>query len=156
RRGGASRPRGADPARPPRDRRGRRRARADAVLGGRLLRHRRDAPRRRRLLGAPVVTAGVGIGLFGTEPVAPMVELVRTAEELGFANAWIGDSQNLWRDAYVTLGAAAAVTDRIVLGTGVTNAVTRHVSVLASAWASLAELAPARVAFAIGTGDSSL
>ena len=100
--------------------------------------------------------ASVGVGLFGTEPVARMVELVRVAEELGFRNAWIGDSQTIWRDAYVTLAAAAVATDRIVLGTGVTNAVTRHVSVLASAWASLAELAPGRVACAIGTGDSSL
>ena len=100
--------------------------------------------------------ASVGVGLFGTEPVDRMVELVRVAEELGFRNAWIGDSQTIWRDAYVTLAAAAVATDRIVLGTGVTNAVTRHVSVLASAWASLAELAPGRVACAIGTGDSSL
>ena len=98
----------------------------------------------------------VGIGLFGTEPVARMARLVGVAEELGFGNAWIGDSQNIWREAYVTLGAAAVATDRIVLGTGVTNAITRHVSVLASAWASLAELAPGRVAFAVGTGDSSL
>jgi len=98
----------------------------------------------------------LGVGLFGTEPVARMVELAQLAEELGFATAWIGDSQNLWRDAYVTLGAAAAATTSIGLGTGVTNAVTRHPSVLASAWTSLAELAPGRMRFAIGTGDSSL
>jgi 5,10-methylenetetrahydromethanopterin reductase len=103
-----------------------------------------------------VNTAELGVGLFGTEPVDRMVELTRLAEELGFASAWIGDSQNLWRDAYVTLGAAATATSRIGLGTGVTNSVTRHVSVLASAWTSLAELAPGRVHFAIGTGDSSL
>ncbi len=98
----------------------------------------------------------IGIGLFGTEPVARMVESIVQAEELGFASAWIGDSQNIWRDAYVTLGAAAMATHSIGLGTGVTNAVTRHVSALASAWASLAELATGRLAFGIGTGDSSL
>lgn len=102
------------------------------------------------------MTPSLGVGLFGTEPVARMVELAQLAEELGFENAWIGDSQNIWRDAYVTLGASAAATSRVVLGTGVTNAVTRHVSVLASAWATLAELAPERMVFAIGTGDSSL
>jgi 5,10-methylenetetrahydromethanopterin reductase len=102
------------------------------------------------------MTPSVSVGLFGTEPVARMVELAQATESLGFAGAWIGDSQNLWRDAYVTLGAAAAATSTLRLGTGVTNAVTRHASVTASAWASLAELAPGRVAFAIGTGDSSL
>ncbi len=102
------------------------------------------------------MTPSVSVGLFGTEPVARMVELAQAAESLGFAGAWIGDSQNLWRDAYVTLGAAAAATSTLRLGTGVTNAVTRHPSVTASAWASVAELAPGRVAFAIGTGDSSL
>ena len=100
--------------------------------------------------------AGIGVGLFGTEPVGRTAELVGLAEELGFENVWIGDSQNIWRDAYVTLGAVAAATERIILGTGVTNAVTRHFSVIASAWATLSELAPGRVAFAIGTGDSSL
>jgi 5,10-methylenetetrahydromethanopterin reductase len=98
----------------------------------------------------------LGVGLFGTEPVASTVELTRLCEQLGFANAWFGDSQNMWREAYVTLGAAAISTSRITLGTGVTNAVTRHPSVLACAWASVAELAPGRAVFAIGTGDSSL
>lgn len=98
----------------------------------------------------------LGVGLFGTEPVPQMGELVRLAEDLGFANAWIGDSQNIWRDTYVILAAAALQTRRIGIGTGVTNPVTRHVSVTASAWASVAELAPGRTAFVIGTGDSSL
>lgn len=102
------------------------------------------------------MTAPVSVGLFGTEPVARMVELAQATESLGFAGAWIGDSQNLWREAYVTLGAAATATSTLRLGTGVTNAVTRHASVLASAWASLTELAPERMVFAIGTGDSSL
>ncbi|HEV7641509.1 MAG TPA: LLM class flavin-dependent oxidoreductase [Gaiellaceae bacterium] len=98
----------------------------------------------------------LGVGLFGTEPAARMVELALCAETCGFETAWMGDSQNIWREAYVTLGAAAPATSTLQLGTGVTNAVTRHPSVLASAWATLAELAPGRVAFAIGTGDSSL
>jgi 5,10-methylenetetrahydromethanopterin reductase len=85
-----------------------------------------------------------------------MVELTRLAEDLGFDRAWVGDSQNIWREAYVTLGAIAQATERIGLGTGVTNAVTRHPSVLASAWATLSELAPGRVAIGVGTGDSSL
>ncbi len=54
------------------------------------------------------------------------------------------------------MGAAAVGTEKIIFGTGVTNAVTRHPSVLASTWATLAEFTNGRVALGIGTGDSSL
>ncbi len=54
------------------------------------------------------------------------------------------------------MGAAAVGTTRIIFGTGVTNAVTRHPSLLASTWATLAEFTNGRVALGIGTGDSSL
>ena len=97
-----------------------------------------------------------GVGLFPTEPVGTMREYVRLAESLGYEHAWFGDSQNIWRESSVTMGAAAVGTSRIVLGTGVTNAVTRHRSLLASTWATLAEFTGGRVALGIGTGDSSL
>lgn len=98
----------------------------------------------------------MGVGLFPTEPVARMRQLVVRAEDLGYDNVWVGDSQNIWRDSSVTLGAAAPATSRIVLGTGVTNPATRHRSLLASTWASLHELTAGRVALGIGVGDSSL
>lgn len=97
-----------------------------------------------------------GVGLFPTEPPHRMRELVHLAESLGYDNVWFGDSQNIWRDAYVTMAAAAVGTERLIFGTGVTNAVTRHRSVLASTWATLSELTAGRVALGIGTGDSSL
>lgn len=97
-----------------------------------------------------------GVGLFPTEPVGAMREYVHLAESLGYDNVWIGDSQNIWRESTTVLGAAAVDTTRIVLGTGVTNAVTRHQSLLASSWATLAEYTGNRVALGIGTGDSSL
>src|SRR5882757_2108289 len=105
--------------------------------------------------GRPVMVSK-GVGLFPTEPVEQIREYVRLAEELGYEHAWIGDSQNIWRESSVTMGAAAVGTERIVLGTGVTNAVTRHRSLLASHWATLAEYTGGRVALGIGTGDSSL
>ncbi|MQA93578.1 MAG: LLM class flavin-dependent oxidoreductase [Streptosporangiales bacterium] len=97
-----------------------------------------------------------GVGLFPTESPAVMREYTHLAERLGYDNVWFGDSQNIWRESSVTMGAAAVGTDRIVFGTGVTNAVTRHRSVLASSWATLSELTGGRVALGIGTGDSSL
>lgn len=97
-----------------------------------------------------------GVGLFPTEPVGVIRDYTLLAESLGYANVWFGDSQNIWREASVTMGAAAVGTERVVLGSGVTNAVTRHRSLLASTWATLAEQTGGRAALGIGTGDSSL
>lgn len=97
-----------------------------------------------------------GVGLFPTEPVGTMCEYVRLSESLGYDNVWFGDSQNIWRESSTVMGAAAVGTERIIFGTGVTNAVTRHQPLLASTWATLAEYTGGRVALGIGTGDSSL
>ncbi|MGV9802565.1 LLM class flavin-dependent oxidoreductase [Mycobacterium sp. NPDC003449] len=97
-----------------------------------------------------------GVGLFPTEPVGTMCEYVRLSESLGYDNVWFGDSQNIWRESSTVMGAAAVGTERIVFGTGVTNSVTRHQSLLASTWATLSEFTGGRVALGIGTGDSSL
>ncbi|WP_028921870.1 LLM class flavin-dependent oxidoreductase [Pseudonocardia acaciae] len=97
-----------------------------------------------------------GVGLFATEPVAAMREYVRLCEGLGYDNVWFGDSQNIWRESTAVMAASAVGTDRIVFGTGVTNALTRHRSVLASSWATLSELTGGRAVLGIGTGDSSL
>lgn len=98
----------------------------------------------------------IGVGLFPTESPARMRTLAHLAESLGYDNLWFGDSQNIWREVHVTMGASAVGTERIVFGTGVTNAVTRHLSVNAAAWATLWELTSGRVIVGIGAGDSSL
>lgn len=97
-----------------------------------------------------------GVGLFPTESPNRLRELTHLAEELGYEDVWFGDSQNIWREAYTTMGAAAVGTSRVGFGTGVTNGITRHPSVLASTWATLHELTDGRVSLGIGTGDSSL
>ena len=97
-----------------------------------------------------------GIGLFPTEAPQRMVTLVKLAEELGFSCAYIGDSQMIWREAYVILGAAAMVTSRIKLATGVTNPITRDLGVLAAAAVTLHELVGDRLLLGIGAGDSSV
>ena len=97
-----------------------------------------------------------GVGLFPTEPLPAMVELARLAETLGYGHVWIGDSHLIWREAYVTLAAAAAATGRVVLGTSVTNLVTRDPAVVASAFATLHEAWPGRVILGAGLGDSAV
>src|SRR5690606_9795710 len=62
----------------------------------------------------------------------------------------------LWRDPWVVLGAAAPRTSRIMLGTNVTNPLTRHASVTASAAAAVDEMCAGRFVLGIGSGDSSV
>ena len=77
------------------------------------------------------------------------------AEAAGFDSVWVPDSQLLWRDTFVTLALVAASTRRIALATGVTNLVTRHVTVVASAARTVQELAPGRFTLALGAGRSA-
>lgn len=97
-----------------------------------------------------------GVGLFPTEPPSRMLELIKLAEDAGFSTAYIGDSQMIWREPYVLLGAAAVVTRHITLATGVTNPITRDLGVIAAAWASLHEMIGDRLRLGIGSGDSSV
>src|SRR5699024_5203640 len=97
-----------------------------------------------------------GIGLFPTESVDVMRSYVQLCERLGYDSVWFGDSQNIWRESSLTMGAAAVVTERIHFGSGVTNASTRQPSVIASFWAALNEYTGGRARLGIGTGDSSL
>ena len=97
-----------------------------------------------------------GVGLFPIEPLPRMLTLTKLAEEVGFACAYIGDSQMIWREPYVILGAAAMVTKHITLATGVTNPITRDLGVLAASWITLRETVGDRLLIGIGAGDSSV
>ena len=66
------------------------------------------------------------------------------------------DSQNLAGDAYVALTLAATQTTRLGLGTGVTNSVTRHPAVTASAAMAVQGISDGRMVLGIGRGDSAL
>ena len=95
------------------------------------------------------------IGILASQPLPVIVEQVRLAEALGFDTAWIADTHLVCRELWVVLTACAAATSRIRLGPGIAVPHTRHVSVTASAIATLYELAPGRVVLGIGTGGSA-
>jgi 5,10-methylenetetrahydromethanopterin reductase len=97
-----------------------------------------------------------GVGLFPIESLPRMLTLTKLAEEVGFSCAYIGDSQMIWREPYVILGAAAMVTKHITLATGVTNPITRDLGVLAASWITLRETVGDRLLIGIGAGDSSV
>ncbi len=80
----------------------------------------------------------------------------RLAEEMGFDYVGIADSQSLARELYVTLGVVASSTQRVILGPTVSNPLTRHPAVAASAIASINELSKGRAFLGIGSGDSAV
>src|SRR5436190_18622875 len=79
--------------------------------------------------------------------------LTRQAEAAGFEYGWLFDSHVLWRDAYPLLTLIAQATERLRLGTCVTNPATREPSVTASLLAVLDELSGGRMDLGIGRGD---
>jgi 5,10-methylenetetrahydromethanopterin reductase len=93
----------------------------------------------------------VGAGLPGMA-----AKQAERAEAAGYDGLVLVDSQNLAGDPYVALTVAAHATDRLKLGTGVTNPVTRHPAVTAAAIASVQGESGGRALLGIGRGDSAL
>ena len=98
----------------------------------------------------------LGLAMWGAEPVQTLAANAALAEQVGFESAWIIDSQLLCREVYVSLAACLMRTTNLRVATGVTQPATRHLSVVASAAATLHEMAPGRVMLGFGTGFSSL
>jgi len=82
-------------------------------------------------------------------------KLARLAERSGFAYGWVFDSHVLWKEPYVLLTLMAQATERMRLGTCVTNPATREPSVTASTLAVLQILTKGRMDLGIGRGDSA-
>ena len=105
----------------------------------------------------------IGYALSSEEHDAPsLVANARAAEEAGFAFALISDHFHPWIErhtespfVWTVLGAIAQVTDRLVLGTGVTCPIGRiHPAIIAQAAATTATLLPGRFVLGVGTGEN--
>ena len=88
-------------------------------------------------------------------PPARSVALMQQAEAAGFSCGWVFDSHVLWQDPYALLTLMAAGTERLRLGTCVTNPAVRDLTVTASSLATLNLISGGRMALGIGRGDSS-
>jgi probable F420-dependent oxidoreductase len=84
-----------------------------------------------------------------------IVSLTRQAESAGFSYAWIFDSHVIWKEPFPLLTLMAANTQRMKLGTCVTNPAVRDVTVSASLFATLNLASQGRMQLGIGRGDSS-
>jgi 5,10-methylenetetrahydromethanopterin reductase len=90
-------------------------------------------------------------------PVAgESARLAAEVETEGWDGLLFADSQNLQAEVFVELALAVRATERLRLGTGVTNPVTRHAAVTASAAATLQAESGGRIVLGVGRGDSSL
>jgi coenzyme F420-dependent glucose-6-phosphate dehydrogenase len=98
------------------------------------------------------------------EQFAPtrLLEFVQRAEARGFETSGVSDHLQPWRHngghapaVLPWLGAAAATTDTIALGTSVLTPTMRyHPAIVAQAFATLACLAPGRIFLGVGTGEA--
>src|SRR5262252_1521696 len=96
-----------------------------------------------------------GVTFMTDPPASETVARTVLAEQNGFSHAWTWDSHVLWQDPYPIFALMAAGTERIHLGTCVTNPVTRDPTVTASAMATLNEISGGRMEMGIGRGDSA-
>lgn len=85
-----------------------------------------------------------------------IVKVARDLEDCGWDGLCVVDSQNLSGDPYVSLAMAATVTERLGLGTAVTNSVTRVAAATATAIVSVDRVSSGRALLGIGRGDSAL
>jgi probable F420-dependent oxidoreductase len=97
----------------------------------------------------------LGFTLKPEHSIERTLALTRQAEVAGFSYGWLFDSHVLWREPYVLLTLMAQATERLRLGTCVTNPGTREPSVTASTLAVLDEISNGRMDLGIGRGDSA-
>ena len=88
--------------------------------------------------------------------LAKLPERASLAEEVGFDYLGVAESQSLVRELYVSLSVVAQATQKARIGPTVTNPLTRHPAVTASAIASINDLSGGRAFLGIGTGDSAV
>jgi len=96
-----------------------------------------------------------GFTLKTDEAIERTIALTRQAEAAGFDYGWLFDSHILWKEVYPLLTIMALNSQRLRLGTCVTNPATREPSVTASALATLNVISGGRMVLGIGRGDSA-
>jgi 5,10-methylenetetrahydromethanopterin reductase len=84
------------------------------------------------------------------------IERVRSADAYGFDRISVGDTQLNNLECFTALTLAAVNTERVQLGPGVTNAVTRDVGVMANTLASLDVVSGGRMFCLIARGDGAV
>jgi 5,10-methylenetetrahydromethanopterin reductase len=98
----------------------------------------------------------VGLNLGAYAPLADVLAVWQEADASGVSWVGISDTPLLAREAHVAAAALLSRPGRARVSSMVSNPLTRHPSVTAAALATLDELAPGRMALALGSGDSAI
>jgi 5,10-methylenetetrahydromethanopterin reductase len=106
-------------------------------------------------LPADDTPAKLGFCFLDHPPARRMLSLATRAEELGYDSLWVAETR-LTRDGVSLMGALAAVTERIRLGTSILNTWTRGPVLMALTFATLHELAPGRLMMGLGSYSEPL
>jgi len=88
------------------------------------------------------------------EGVRAWTELARKVEDLGFEALYVADHLGLTADPFVALGAAAAVTSTLRLGTYVLNTGVREPALVASGASTVDALSGGRMVLGVGAGHT--
>jgi alkanesulfonate monooxygenase SsuD/methylene tetrahydromethanopterin reductase-like flavin-dependent oxidoreductase (luciferase family) len=80
------------------------------------------------------------------------IERAQLAEELGFDTVWASEDPDGW-DAFSALSVLARSTERIHLGTGVTNSYYRHPNLISASVATLDHASDGRAFLGLGRGE---
>jgi probable F420-dependent oxidoreductase len=86
--------------------------------------------------------------------IADVVNLARGAEEADFSSVWTVEFYN--RNGFVALGAAAAATKRVKVGTGICYAYMRTPVLNAAAAMDIDEISGGRMILGLGSGTKSM
>lgn len=99
---------------------------------------------------------GLSIGVSPREPLANVGQLARAADDAGFEALWVIDFQLGMKDVYAAMNIAALNSERLHIGPGVTNLLTRHPTVTANAMTALDELCDGKAMLGLGAGWSAV
>ncbi|MFC9324466.1 TIGR03842 family LLM class F420-dependent oxidoreductase [Kitasatospora sp. NPDC057015] len=98
----------------------------------------------------------IGLVLQTDPPARLLIERMVRAEQAGFSHGWTFDSVVLWQEPFVIHSRILAATERLRVGTMVTNPSTRTWEVTASTFATLNDMYGNRTVCGIGRGDSAM
>ncbi len=104
----------------------------------------------------PDSVATRGVILQPVDAPSDFVNMVSDIESLGYTNLWCTDSSLHARNVYSYLTLASSNTTSLLVGTAVTNPLTRHPAITASAAATIDEVSRGRMLLGIGVGDRPL
>ena len=108
------------------------------------------------MTSAAAANLAVSVGISPRQSLAAWATFAGELEDEGVGRIWLIDSQLAMKDVHAGLLLAAQNTRRAQLGHGVTNPLTRHPTVTASAMAALAEVSGGRAILGLGAGDSAV